>query len=90
MLGLGAPVGALSTMAGSRASPVSLPPQMLSFMHAQYSFLQQGYSLLHQLDPYMKKLAAEVSLRGGEARASVSGEGVHFPLCTPPHSWTSW
>lgn len=69
---------------------MSLPPQMLSFMHAQYSFFQQGYSLLHQLDPYMKKLAAEVSLRGGEARASVSGEGVHFPLCTPPHSWTSW
>ena len=90
MLGLGAPVGALSTMAGSRASPVSLPPQMLSFMHAQYSFFPQGYSLLHQLDTYMKKLAAEVSLRGGEARASVSGEGVHFPLCTPPHSWTSW
>lgn len=39
--------------------------QMLSFMHAQYSFFQQGYSLLHQLDPYMKKLAAEVSLRAG-------------------------
>lgn len=38
-------------------------PQMLSFMHAQYSFFQQGYSLLHQLDPYMKKLAAEVSLQ---------------------------
>lgn len=36
---------------------------MLSFMHAQYSFFQQGYSLLHQLDPYMKKLAAEVSLQ---------------------------
>lgn len=51
------------------------PPQMLSFMHAQYSFFQQGYSLLHQLDPYMKKLAAEVSLRGGEARASVRGGG---------------
>uniref|UniRef100_A0AC11BHX8 ArfGAP with coiled-coil, ankyrin repeat and PH domains 3 n=1 Tax=Ovis aries TaxID=9940 RepID=A0AC11BHX8_SHEEP len=48
---------------------------MLSFMHAQYSFFQQGYSLLHQLDPYMKKLAAEVSLRGGEARASVRGGG---------------
>lgn len=39
--------------------------QMLSFMHAQYSFFQQGYSLLHQLDPYMKKLAAEVSLQEG-------------------------
>lgn len=37
--------------------------QMLSFMHAQYTFFQQGYSLLHQLDPYMKKLAAEVSLQ---------------------------
>ncbi|KAJ8780593.1 hypothetical protein J1605_000636 [Eschrichtius robustus] len=33
---------------------------MLSFMHAQYSFFQQGYSLLHQMDPYMKKLAAEL------------------------------
>lgn len=35
--------------------------QMLSFMHAQYTFFQQGYSLLHELDPYMKKLATEVS-----------------------------
>ncbi|XP_013916218.1 PREDICTED: arf-GAP with coiled-coil, ANK repeat and PH domain-containing protein 3-like [Thamnophis sirtalis] len=33
---------------------------MLSFMHAQYTFFQQGYSLLHELDPYMKKLATEV------------------------------
>lgn len=65
-------------------------PQMLSFMHAQYSFFQQGYSLLHQLDPYMKKLAAEVSLRGGGPGASLSGEGVHVPLCALPHSWTSW
>lgn len=38
---------------------------MLTFMHAQHSFFQQGYSLLHQLDPYMKKLAAEVRLQGG-------------------------
>uniref|UniRef100_A0A8C2YAX9 Arf-GAP with coiled-coil, ANK repeat and PH domain-containing protein n=1 Tax=Coturnix japonica TaxID=93934 RepID=A0A8C2YAX9_COTJA len=35
-------------------------PQMLSFMHAQYTFFQQGYSLLHELDPYMKKLATEL------------------------------
>uniref|UniRef100_A0A669QVC0 Arf-GAP with coiled-coil, ANK repeat and PH domain-containing protein n=1 Tax=Phasianus colchicus TaxID=9054 RepID=A0A669QVC0_PHACC len=35
-------------------------PQMLSFMHAQYTFFQQGYSLLHELDPYMKKLAIEL------------------------------
>uniref|UniRef100_A0A8V5HCN7 Arf-GAP with coiled-coil, ANK repeat and PH domain-containing protein n=1 Tax=Melopsittacus undulatus TaxID=13146 RepID=A0A8V5HCN7_MELUD len=33
---------------------------MLSFMHAQYTFFQQGYSLLHELDPYMKKLSAVV------------------------------
>lgn len=33
---------------------------MLSFMHAQHSFFGQGYSLLQQLDPYMKKLAAEL------------------------------
>lgn len=36
--------------------------QMLSFMHAQYSLFQQGYNLLDDIDPYMKKLAAEVSL----------------------------
>ncbi|XP_026187391.1 arf-GAP with coiled-coil, ANK repeat and PH domain-containing protein 3-like isoform X3 [Mastacembelus armatus] len=34
--------------------------QMLSFMHAQYSLFQQGYHLLDELDPYMKKLAAEL------------------------------
>ncbi|XP_040843687.1 arf-GAP with coiled-coil, ANK repeat and PH domain-containing protein 3 [Ochotona curzoniae] len=33
---------------------------MLSFMHAQHSFFRQGYSLLQQLDPYMKKLASEL------------------------------
>uniref|UniRef100_A0AAQ6IFI8 Arf-GAP with coiled-coil, ANK repeat and PH domain-containing protein n=1 Tax=Anabas testudineus TaxID=64144 RepID=A0AAQ6IFI8_ANATE len=33
---------------------------MLSFMHAQYSLFQQGYNLLDELDPYMKKLAAEL------------------------------
>ncbi|CAB1330020.1 unnamed protein product [Coregonus sp. 'balchen'] len=35
---------------------------MLSFMHAQYSLFQQGYNLLDEIDPYMKKLAAEVSI----------------------------
>ncbi|KAM3618079.1 uncharacterized protein V6R79_014961 [Siganus canaliculatus] len=33
---------------------------MLSFMHAQYSLFQQGYNLLEEIDPYMKKLAAEL------------------------------
>lgn len=62
--------------------------QMLSFMHAQYSFFQQGYSLLHQLDPYMKKLAAEVSLRKrGGTGAWVRGS---LYLLSAPHSWTSW
>lgn len=58
--------------------------QMLSFMHAQYSFFQQGYSLLHQLDPYMKKLAAEVSLGEGRGRAQPGswGEGS-LPSLTP-------
>uniref|UniRef100_A0A8C4H6J5 Arf-GAP with coiled-coil, ANK repeat and PH domain-containing protein n=1 Tax=Dicentrarchus labrax TaxID=13489 RepID=A0A8C4H6J5_DICLA len=36
------------------------PIQMLSFMHAQYSLFQQGYNLLDEIDPYMKKLAAEL------------------------------
>ncbi|KAA8591419.1 hypothetical protein FQN60_002362, partial [Etheostoma spectabile] len=35
---------------------------MLSFMHAQYSLFQQGYNLLDEINPYMKKLAAERSL----------------------------
>ncbi|KAF7696219.1 hypothetical protein HF521_006313 [Silurus meridionalis] len=33
---------------------------MLSFMHAQYSLFQQGFNLLNEIDPYMKKLAAEL------------------------------
>uniref|UniRef100_A0A8C6LZR4 Arf-GAP with coiled-coil, ANK repeat and PH domain-containing protein n=1 Tax=Nothobranchius furzeri TaxID=105023 RepID=A0A8C6LZR4_NOTFU len=33
---------------------------MLSFMQAQYSLFQQGYNLLDELDPYMKKLASEL------------------------------
>ncbi|XP_051786360.1 arf-GAP with coiled-coil, ANK repeat and PH domain-containing protein 3-like [Erpetoichthys calabaricus] len=33
---------------------------MLSFMHAQYTFFQQGYNLLDEIDPYLKKLAAEL------------------------------
>lgn len=33
---------------------------MLSFMHAQCGFFQQGYTLLQQLQPYMKKLASEL------------------------------
>ncbi|KAI4887929.1 hypothetical protein NFI96_022445 [Prochilodus magdalenae] len=33
---------------------------MLSYMHAQYSLFQQGYHLLDEIDPYMKKLAAEL------------------------------
>ncbi|XP_072223358.1 arf-GAP with coiled-coil, ANK repeat and PH domain-containing protein 3 [Leuresthes tenuis] len=33
---------------------------MLSFMHAQYSLFQQGYNLLDEMDPYTKKLAAEL------------------------------
>lgn len=48
---------------------------MLSFMFAQYSLFQQGYNLLDELDPYMKKLAAEVS------RVSSS------PLNTRSTSW---
>ncbi|XP_057681144.1 arf-GAP with coiled-coil, ANK repeat and PH domain-containing protein 3-like [Corythoichthys intestinalis] len=33
---------------------------MLSFMHAQYSLFQQGYKRLEEMDPYMKRLAAEL------------------------------
>ncbi len=33
---------------------------MLSFMQAQHSLFQQGFNLLDEIDPYMKKLAAEV------------------------------
>lgn len=37
-----------------------LNPQMLSFMRAQYTLFQQGYNILDEIDPYMKKLAAQV------------------------------
>uniref|UniRef100_A0A671NLN9 Arf-GAP with coiled-coil, ANK repeat and PH domain-containing protein n=1 Tax=Sinocyclocheilus anshuiensis TaxID=1608454 RepID=A0A671NLN9_9TELE len=39
---------------------ISSPPQMLSFMQAQYSLFQQGFNILDEVDPYMKKLAAEL------------------------------
>lgn len=35
---------------------------MLSFMHAQYTLFQQGFNILDEIDPYMKKLAAQVRL----------------------------
>lgn len=34
--------------------------QMLSFMRAQYTLFQQGFNILDEIDPYMKKLAAQV------------------------------
>uniref|UniRef100_A0A3P9KWJ0 Arf-GAP with coiled-coil, ANK repeat and PH domain-containing protein n=1 Tax=Oryzias latipes TaxID=8090 RepID=A0A3P9KWJ0_ORYLA len=33
---------------------------MLSFMRAQYTLFQQGYNILDEIDPYMKKLAAQL------------------------------
>lgn len=39
---------------------LSLPLQMLSFMKAQYTLFQQGFNILDEIDPYMKKLAAQV------------------------------
>ncbi|NXG45400.1 ACAP3 protein, partial [Psilopogon haemacephalus] len=61
---------------------------MLSFMHAQYTFFQQGYSLLHELDPYMKKLATEldqlvidsaVEKREMEHKHALIQQRSHFP-----------
>lgn len=49
---------------------------MLSFMHAQCGFFQQGYTLLQQLQPYMKKLASEVSRTGVGRRV-----GWHLTPC---------
>lgn len=80
------PVGSSGLCPEGLASPVPRL-QMLSFMHAQYSFFQQGYSLLHQLDPYMKKLAAEVSAGGsgggGGPRPVLLGKRVHLPPRCP-------
>lgn len=50
---------------------------MLSFMHAQYSLFQQGYNLLDEIDPYMKKLAAEVSEASPSACCSISHQPHH-------------
>lgn len=35
---------------------------MLSFMRAQYTLFQQGFHILDEIDPYMKKLAAQVRI----------------------------
>lgn len=39
------------------------PVQMLSFMRAQYTLFQQGFNILDEIDPYMKRLAAQVRRR---------------------------
>ena len=36
---------------------------MLSFMRAQYTLFQQGFNILDEIDPYMKKLAAQVKTK---------------------------
>lgn len=36
---------------------------MLSFMRAQYTLFQQGFNILDEIDPYMKKLAAQVKMK---------------------------
>lgn len=82
------PVGSSGLCPEGLASPVPRL-QMLSFMHAQYSFFQQGYSLLHQLDPYMKKLAAEVSAGGsggvgGPDRSCWGSVFTSHPDAPPP------
>lgn len=45
---------------GSWMTASSCLLQMLSFMRAQYTLFQQGYNILDEIDPYMKKLAAQV------------------------------
>lgn len=62
---------------------------MLSFMQAQRALFQQGYSLLDDVRPYMKNLAAQVRPRP----AFVSSP---FGCPQPPFlydlvfSWISW
>lgn len=46
--------------------------QMLSFMRAQYTLFQQGFNILDEIDPYMKKLAAQV--RAEECRLMIYDE----------------
>lgn len=66
---------------------VSCPSsQMLSFMLAQHSLFQQGYSLLDDLRPYMTKLAAQVRPRPLPPPRRLAFLSLHF--C--PISWTSW
>uniref|UniRef100_A0A7N8YDP8 Arf-GAP with coiled-coil, ANK repeat and PH domain-containing protein n=1 Tax=Mastacembelus armatus TaxID=205130 RepID=A0A7N8YDP8_9TELE len=48
---------------------------MLSFMRAQYTLFQQGFNILDEIDPYMKKLAmsfSEMTLVVFKGTASVS------------------
>lgn len=36
--------------------------QLLAFMHAQFTFFHQGYDLLREFDPFMKKVAGQVDI----------------------------
>lgn len=50
---------------------------MLSFMRAQYTLFQQGFNILDEIDPYMKKLAAQVTQNKHTT--------IHMPVM---HAWT--
>lgn len=43
--------------------------QLLAFMHAQFTFFHQGYDLLKEFDPFMKKVAGQVDLMRKDAAA---------------------
>lgn len=63
------------------AASSCLPLQMLSFMRAQYTLFQQGYNILDEIDPYMKKLAAQVRANPcGWMLLEVSFESAWFYL----------
>lgn len=63
------------------------PLQMLSFMRAQYTLFQQGFHILDEIDPYMKKLAAQVKPTPTNGKyLTEPGDCFHFewpPLLLP-------
>ncbi len=59
--------------------------QLLAFMHAQFTFFHQGYDLLKEFDPFMKKVAGQVDLMRKEGAAVSKDMESRHSLVSPKH-----
>lgn len=63
--------------------------QMLSFMRAQYTLFQQGFNILDEIDPFMKKLAAQVRWNKPKTTENhaCSDKKIQY-MCTHTHTYS--